>query len=136
MLGSIKKQGKILRCNLYGDVSMYFLTFDAGADGAAPDGADPAEGVTLARTGEGVYTLTFDEDVKPRNVITGWVNVHASNPTDTTRYVSYTRSTGVVVFENYVEDGTTGISADGDLTENDECCIVLVVGNNKLTDAA
>ncbi len=130
MLGSIKKQGKALRSNLYGEVSLYFLTFDSTGGTTDPDGVDPAENVTVAHAGTtGDYTITFDETVKPKNIPVGFINIAADDGFVGT-FTGYTASTGVATF-TASDAGTAANIAD-----NVEVQVMLVMGHNSLTDPA
>ncbi len=130
MLGSIKKGGKTLRTNLYGEISLYIVNFDSTGGTNDPDGVDPAENVTVAHAGTaGDYTITFDETVKPKNIPGGWVNV-GSDAGFVGVFTGYTASTGVATIT--VSDGGTAAN----VADNVNVQVFLVLGHNSLTDPA
>lgn len=136
MLGSIKKRGKALRTNLYGDVFWTVIKFDFAGTTNDPDGIDPSESVTFAHVDTGDYSITFDEEVKPKNVITAIVNIEGDEPTLTAKWTGYTASTGVLTFTVHEEDGTSGISAAANVADGVEATILILCGANALTDPA
>lgn len=130
MLGSIKKRGKAPRTNLYGDIWFYVVTFNSTGGTTDPDGVDPAENVTIEHAGTtGDYTITFAEGAKPRNVPAGFMNI-GSDAGFVGVFTGYTRSTGVATFT--VSDAGTA----ADIADNVPVQVLLICGNDKITDAA
>ena len=88
-----------------GDLYVFVCSFDTNST-SAPDGVDPASaGFTVARASAGVFTITFDEDKKPWEVLTCLPTV-VNDPTLAVQYTSYVRSTGVLTVTHYADDGT------------------------------
>lgn len=120
-----KRAGTIIRTNLVGNLSLWYVSFES-ASTSTPDGVDPSGNVTLARTGVGDLTITFDAHVKPKAVLWGGVNIAENNATTDCKVGAYTASTGVLPLYMYTENGTSGISASADTNNLTYQCLFLV----------
>jgi hypothetical protein len=90
------------------------LSFLARVDAGAVTilGKDYGDDVTYARTGNGVYTITFAEWLKPL-IARGWVNVEGN--TNVTGNVTYDATTGVATVRLWAQGGgadNTAVTVD------------------------
>ena len=93
---------------------VWIVNFDT-ADTAAPDGISPTlDGQTIARTGVGVFTVTFAQSKRPVALDAGFADILGDEADLHCKVVSYVPSTGVLTVHQYKEDGTSGIHALGD----------------------
>jgi len=82
---SIKRRsGGPLRSNIAG---LYMICIEAEINGGTITSNDPQAGFTIASSGSGVYTITFDEDAKPRSV---WVGIVLNEENDATEEARWT----------------------------------------------
>lgn len=95
---------------------LYANSFDTNGT-SPPDGLDMADGVTVARTGVGDYTVTFPADKRPKKMLYGDASFRGNQAELDAKVVSYTPSTGVLLLAAYDEDDTSGISASADSTD-------------------
>lgn len=114
----------VVRANLMGDLVLYILRFESN-NTSAPDGAVPSGSVTLARSGTGDYTITFDEGVKPAQIHAGFCYVEEDDATLRANYTGYTASTGVALVSVYSDPdtGTGGQPAPADSTDKTVVCM-------------
>lgn len=105
--------GSHIKINLLGDLYFYWLEFE-GNNGGTPDGLSPSGGVTMARTDEGDYTITFDANIKPKNVMMAIPVVAENNANATVTCADYVPSTGVIPVHGYLNSGGTHSSDDLD----------------------
>lgn len=81
-----------------------FNIFMLGANGAAPT-VQEGLGTTVARTGEGAYTITFPTGFSPGNFVGFDFGFVAATPADLAGYTvvcdTYNESTGVLAFVVY-----------------------------------
>tara|TARA_R110002020_G_scaffold207256_3_gene412674 strand:+ start:14392 stop:14796 length:405 start_codon:yes stop_codon:yes gene_type:complete len=108
--------GSHIKCNLLGDVYFYFLEFEAN-DTSAPDGVAPSGGVTLGYSDVGDLTITFDENIKPKNVMMAIPVIAENNALGSIKCADYVPSTGVLPVHTYTDDGTSGVPASDDLDD-------------------
>ena len=102
---SIKRRsGGPLRSNIAG---LYMICIEAEINGGTITSNDPQAGFTIASSGSGVYTITFDEDAKPRSVWVGIVLNEENDATEEARWTGYVASTGVGTFYFYDADVAT-----------------------------
>lgn len=127
--------GSKLRCNLRGgDVYFNIITFEFAGSTNDPDTVNPSNGVTLAHSSTGVYTLTFDENVKPKSIVWGDANL-AENQADWRISVGeYVPSTGVLTFYAIQDDATTGVPANADIDDGFTCKMILLCSDSSLSD--
>jgi len=96
---SIKKlNGGPIRSNIPG---LYCIAIEAEINAGTITSNDPTAGFTIASSGSGVYTITFDEDAKPRSVWAGIVLNEENDATEEARWTGYVSSTGVGTFVFY-----------------------------------
>jgi hypothetical protein len=130
---SIKKlNGGPLRSNIPG---LYVLVVEMEISTTTITSTDPvnAKEFTVAHAGTtGDYTITFNEDLKPRNVWAGFVAIEEDLPEESALWTGYTRSTGVGTFSFYDEDDTSGIATQADFTGTAK--LVLLCSNSSLSD--
>jgi hypothetical protein len=99
---------------------------------SAPDGLSPAiDGITLARSGVGDYTITFDEDKKPYAVHFCMADFVEDAPGWHVKYTGYTQSTGVLTLTATDEDNTSGIEAAADSTDQTIQVLILATRSDK-----
>jgi len=100
---SIKKlNGGPIRSNMPG---LYVVVIEAEINGTTITSNDPTAGFTIAHAGTtGDYSITFDEDAKPRNVLAGIVLNEEDDGTEELKWTGYTRSTGIGLFTAYDAD--------------------------------
>lgn len=108
--------GTPVRTNIKGQPYMFFVEFDTN-NTSAPDGVNPTQGITVARAGVGDFTITFDEEYKPRVVHCGWVCIEADNAELHGKVTGYTDSTGVVTLTIYDDSAVAGTEAPADTTD-------------------
>lgn len=97
-----------------GDTYWFWVKFDTNST-SAPDGVDPAvsDGLTIARSGVGVYTITFPENKKPLEVL--WCGpVVIGDVTLKAAFTSYVASTGVLTISVHDIDGTPAVADSTD----------------------
>ena len=101
---SIKKlNGGPVRSNIPG---LYVIAIEAEINGTTITSNDPTAGFTIAHASTaGDYSITFDEDAKPRSVWCGIVLNEEDDGSEQARWTGYTASTGVGLLTFY--DGTT-----------------------------
>ncbi len=88
----------------------FLARVDAGA--VTIEGKDYGADVTYARTGNGVYTITFAAWLKPL-IARGWANVHGNS--NVTGNVTYDPTTGVATVRLWAQGGAadnTAVSVD------------------------
>lgn len=125
--------GKPLRINMKGEVYFNYLSFEfAGA--AAPDTVNPSNGVTLANSGSGVYTLTFDEEVKPKSILWGEANLAEDQADWRVSVGEYVPSTGVLTFYSIQDNATTGVPSDVEIDDGFTCKMLLLCSDSSLSD--
>ena len=123
-VSSIKRRsGGPLRSNIAG---LYAIVIEAEINGGTITSNDPTAGFTIASSGSGVYTLTFDEDVKPRSVWYGNPVNEEADGTEEFRWTGYVASTGVGTFVAY--DASSPVDFVG------TCKIFLLCSDSKLAD--
>lgn len=123
--------GSLVKSNLLGDTYLVVMSFESNGT-SAPDGVDPSAGFTVARTDVGDTTLTFDEAVKPRNVLFASCEVAENDANDFAKCGDYVPSTGVLPI--YLYTNSTGNIASTDST-NQTYKVFLVCNDSKLSDA-
>lgn len=104
-----------------GDLYIFTCKFDTNTT-SAPDGVEPStDGFTVAYNGAGgSFTVTFDEDKKPQDVLFATADILGDEAALRARVVSYTLSTGVLLLQLFTEDGTSGVHADSATSLNDK----------------
>jgi len=124
--------GSRITINLTGDSYFYWLEFE-GNNGGTPDALIPSDGVTMSRTGEGDYVITFDEEIKPKNVMIALPVVAENNGDVWVKCGDYVPSTGALPVFGYLNSAGTISSDDLD----DVTIRVLVLCNkSELSDRA
>lgn len=119
--------GSHVKINLLGDTYFYFVEFEAN-DTSAPDGVLPSGGVTLGRDNVGDLTITFDEAIKPKNVMMAIPVIAENNAVGRIKCADYVPSTGVLPVHTYADDGTSGVPASDDF--DDVTIRVLILCND------
>ena len=87
--------GGPLRSNIPG---LYVIAIEAEINAGTITSNDPTAGFTIASSGSGVYTITFDEDAKPRSVWAGICLNEEVDGTERLQWSGYVSSTGVGTF--------------------------------------
>ena len=122
--------GSLVKCNLLGDTYLMVMSFESNST-SAPDGVAPSAGFTVARADIGDITITFDEAVKPKNVLWASCEVAENDANDFAKCGDYVPSTGVLPVYLYTNSNGTISSTDSD----DQTYKVLMVCNDsKLSD--
>jgi hypothetical protein len=95
-------------------LKMYQLGLQATlANGADPSSSDPATDTVWARTGEGVYTVTWSAGTKPLEVTTCIPKIVAATSVQRIEFVSYDYSTGVMTLNTFGVDLNTADDCAG-----------------------
>lgn len=131
---SIKNlSGGPLRSNVPG---LYTIVVEMEINGTSITSTVPtnAKQVTVAHAGtDGDYTITFSEDLKPRRVIAGIVNIEEDLPEESAKWTGYTASTGIGTFTFYDEDDTSGIATQANFVGTAQ--LILFCSKTELADA-
>jgi len=93
-----RRSGGPMRSNIAG---LYVTAFTAEVNGAIITSTNPSVSFTIANIGAGLYTVTFDADAKPRNILTGVINVEEELPLENAVWTGYNAATGVGTFSTY-----------------------------------
>ncbi len=107
--------GAPMRINLMGETYWYHCQFETNGS-STPDGVDPSGAITVARTGTGVFTVTFDERIKPAAIHQAIVNVEENQAATYARFISYAASTGIATIRQYTASTSVGVAATGTIT--------------------
>lgn len=98
-----------------GNAYVFTCKFDTNST-SDPDGVSPdLDGYTVARSSAGVFTITFDGDQKPLELLFASAEV-LGDVTLAAQVQSYTPSTGVLLVHHYSDDGTPAVADTDDKT--------------------
>lgn len=130
-------RGALVRCNLAGTIYLDCITFEFAGTTNDPDTVNPSAGVTIAHSATGTYTVTFDEDAKPKSVLWGHANLaEADAATYKLEVGEYVPSTGVLTLYavNDPDTGTGGQPALANMADAKTCKLLLLCSDSKLAD--
>lgn len=107
-----------------GDLAIAVVRFETN-NTSDPDGVVPANaGYTIARAGVGDFTITWDEDKKPQDILAGLCYAEEDDAELKVHYTGYTLSTGVATVTVY-DDPTAGTQEADDTTDKTIVCVFL-----------
>jgi len=119
--------GGPVRSNLL-DTYMVYLRAETN-NISAPDGDDSSIKGTWGYTSTGIITFTVNAAQKFRRVIHATCTSEETDLNTRIVFVSYTRSTGVLIFHLQTQDGVSALYALGDTTDK-TMSIALTVTDN------